>query len=89
MNRSSVATISAFAHLRRSYALFLVLATALFACNTVLESTGREVLVVFPLFLVLATWCERHPWLERLLFALFLPTAYYLIERFVTLRFAG
>ena len=84
-----VATVSAFAHLRRSYALFLVLATALFACNTVLESTGREVLVVFPLFLVLATWCERHPWLERLLFALFLPTAYYLIERFVTLRFAG
>jgi len=84
-----VATVSAFSNLRRSYALFLAVATALFVCNTILESTGREVLVLFPLFLVFATWCERHPWLERLLFALFLPTAYYLIERFVTVRFAG
>jgi len=84
-----VATVSAFRHLRRSYAVLLALLTAVYGCETLLEGTARESLVAFPLFVVMATWCERHPWLERVLFALFLPTAYYLIERYVDLRFAG
>ena len=47
-----VATVSAFRHLRRSYAILLAVLTLTFACNTILESTARESLVMFP-----SSWC--------------------------------
>jgi hypothetical protein len=47
------------------------------------------VLVLFPFFMGLAGWVSGHPWRERFVLACFLPSAYFLVERFVNHRFAG
>jgi hypothetical protein len=81
--------VYSFVRVRRSYGLLLVLALAVYSFETILVGETREVTTLFPFFLVLGLWAERHRWLERMAYAAFLPCAYFLIERFVTLRFAG
>lgn len=78
-----------FFRVRRSYGVLLFLAFATFTFQTMLYSETREVLALFPFFIGLARWTQGHPWRERLLLGLFLPSSYYLVWRFVTGRFAG
>jgi len=37
----------------------------------------------------MARWVVGHPWRERLVLSCFIPSAYFLIDRFVNGRFAG
>jgi hypothetical protein len=87
----ALAAMAVFAwfRLRRSYAVLLALGWCVFSFETILMGETREVLVLFPFFIGLAALVEGHPWRERILLALFLPSAYFLIERFVNGRFAG
>jgi Dolichyl-phosphate-mannose-protein mannosyltransferase len=83
------ATIYAFSSMQRYYGVLLLSGLAIFVCEPILLSVTREVILFFALFIVLAHWCGRMRNLERLLYAGFLPLGYFLIERFVNLRFAG
>jgi hypothetical protein len=78
-----------FRRIRPAYGVLLGLAWCVYCFETMLLSVTREVLVLFPLFLGLGKWASGHPWRERVLLALFIPCAYYLIQRFVTGAFAG
>ncbi len=83
------AAVLAYLRLRPSYGIFLGMAWCVFAFQTLLISENREVLVLFPFFAALGVWVARHQWRERALLFLFLPCAYFLLERFVTGKFAG
>jgi hypothetical protein len=85
----AVAAVAAFVRIRPSYGVLLGLAWCVFVFQTILLSESREVLVLFPFFAALGLWVARHPWRERALLFLFLPCGYFLLERFVTGKFAG
>ncbi len=85
----AVAAVVAFVRIRPSYGVLLGLAWCVFTFQTILLSESREVLVLFPFFAALGLWVARHPWRERAVLFLFLPCSYFLIERFVTGKFAG
>ena len=85
----AVAAVVAFVRIRPSYGVLLALVWCVFTFQTILLSESREVLVLFPFFAALGVWVARHQWRERALLFLFLPCAYFLLERFVTGRFAG
>lgn len=85
----AVVAVAVFLKVRRSYGLLLGISLCLFIFQTILYSETREVLVLFPFFIGLARWVTGHPWRERFLLALFLPSAYFLVSRFVTGAFAG
>ena len=85
----AVAAVVAFIRIRPSYGVLLGLAWCVFVFQTILLSESREVLVLFPFFAALGLWVARHPWRERALLFLFLPCGYFLLERFVTGKFAG
>lgn len=85
----AVAAVVAWVRVRTSYALLLGLALCTFTFQTVLYSETREVLALFPFFIVLSRWVAGHPWRERFVLACFLPSAYFLTSRFVTGKFAG
>ena len=85
----AVAAVVAFVRIRPSYGVLLGLAWCVFVFQTILLSESREVLVLFPFFAALGLWVARHPWRERALLFLFLPCGYFLLERFVTGKFAG
>ena len=74
---------------RRSWAVVLGLAWCVYCFESFLVGEVREVLVLFPLFGALGAWVARHRWRERVALALFLPGAYFLVERFVRGAFAG
>jgi hypothetical protein len=78
-----------YLRVRRSYGILLGVAGCVYVFQTMLYSQTREVLVLFPFFIGLGRWAAGHPWRERLLVAVFLPSAYFLIDRFVNNRFAG
>lgn len=86
-----LAGLAAYVYLRvrRSYGILLGVAWCVYVFQTMLYSQTREVLVLFPFFIGLGRWAVGHPWRERLLLALFLPSAYFLIDRFVHGQFAG
>ena len=69
--------------------MLLALVWCVFTFQTILLSESREVLVLFPFFAALGVWVARHQWRERALLFLFLPCGYFLLERFVTGKFAG
>jgi hypothetical protein len=69
--------------------VLLGLVWCVFTFQTILLSESREVLVLFPFFAAGGLWVARHQWRERLLLFLFLPCGYFLLERFVTAKFAG
>jgi len=85
----AVAAVVVFIRIRPSYGVLLGLAWCVFVFQTILLSESREVLVLFPFFAALGLWVARHPWRERALLFLFLPCGYFLLERFVTGKFAG
>ena len=85
----AVAAVVTFIRIRPSYGVLLGLAWCVFVFQTILLSESREVLVLFPFFAALGLWVARHPWRERALLFLFLPCGYFLLERFVTGKFAG
>jgi hypothetical protein len=85
----AVAAVVVYVRVRRSYGVLLGLAWCVFAFEPRLLSQSREVLVLFPFFIGLGVWTQGHPWRERVLLALFIPCAFFLIERFVTGAFAG
>jgi hypothetical protein len=84
-----VATVVTWMRVQRSYAVLLGLAFCTFTFQTILYSETREVLTLFPIFIVLSRWVDGHPWRERFVLACFLPSAYFLTSRFVTGQFAG
>jgi hypothetical protein len=85
----AVAAVVAWVRIRPSYGVLLGLVWCVFTFQTILLSESREVLVLFPFFAALGVWVARHPWRERALLFLFLPCGYFLLERFVTGKFAG
>jgi hypothetical protein len=85
----ALAAVVAFVRIRPSYGVLLALVWCVFTFQTILLSESREVLVLFPFFAALGVWVARHQWRERALLFLFLPCGYFLLERFVTGRFAG
>ena len=85
----AVAAVVAFVRIRPSYGVLLALVWCVFTFQTILLSESREVLVLFPFFAALGVWVARHQWRERVLLFLFLPCGYFLLERFVTGKFAG
>jgi hypothetical protein len=85
----AVITVYMVRRVRPSYGVLLGLAWCVYCFETMLLSDTREVLVLAPFFLGLGTWASGHPWRERVLLALFIPSGYYLIQRFVTGAFAG
>ena len=85
----AVVTVVVFTKVRRSYGVLLGVSLCLYTFQTILYSETREVLVLFPFFIGLGRWVSGHPWRERLVLCFFLPSAYYLVSRFVTHAFAG
>lgn len=85
----AVAAVVASIRIRPSYGVLLGLVWCVFTFQTILLSESREVLVLFPFFAAGGVWVARHQWRERLLLFLFLPCGYFLLERFVTGKFAG
>jgi hypothetical protein len=85
----AITTVYVFVRVRRSYGVLLGVALCVYTFQTILYSETREVLVLFPFFMGLAGWVSGHPWRERFVLACFLPSAYFLVERFVNHRFAG
>ena len=85
----AVAAVVAYVRIRPSYGVLLALVWCVFTFQTILLSESREVLVLFPFFAALGVWVARHQWRERALLFLFLPCGYFLLERFVTGKFAG
>jgi hypothetical protein len=85
----AVVAVYAFLRVRRSYGVFLGLCWCVFTCQTFLLGVTRQVLVLFPLFLVGGLWTARRSWRERALLVLFVPCSYFLVQRFVTGMFAG
>lgn len=84
-----VLAVYPFVRVRRSYGILLGLAVCIFTFQNILYSETREVLALFPFFIGGAEWVARHPWRERVVLALFIPSAYFLCARFVTGMFAG
>ncbi|HTU37870.1 MAG TPA: glycosyltransferase family 39 protein [Acidimicrobiales bacterium] len=85
----ALAAVVAWIRIRPSYGVLLALVWCVFTFQTILLSESREVLVLFPFFAALGVWVARHQWRERALLFLFLPCGYFLLERFVTGKFAG
>lgn len=85
----ALAAVVAWVRIRPSYGVLLGLVWCVFTFQTILLSESREVLVLFPFFAALGVWVARHQWRERALLFLFLPCGYFLLERFVTGKFAG
>ncbi len=85
----AIAAVVAWVRIRPSYGVLLGLVWCVFTFQTILLSESREVLVLFPFFAALGVWVARHQWRERALLFLFLPCGYFLLERFVTGKFAG
>ena len=85
----AVVTVVVFVRIRRSYGVLLGISWCVYTFQTILYSETREVLVLFPFFMGMARWVVGHPWRERVVLACFLPSAYFLIDRFVNGRFAG
>ena len=85
----TAATVVAFRTTRRSYGILLALGLASFLFQNMLYNDTREVLVLFPFFIVGAGFVDGHPWRERAVLACLLPTGYFLIVRFVTGSFSG
>jgi hypothetical protein len=85
----AVLAVYVYLRIRRSYGILLGVAWCVYVFQTMLYSQTREVLVLVPFFIGLGRWAAGHPWRERLLLALFLPSAYFTIERFVHNQFAG
>jgi hypothetical protein len=83
------AAVYSYLRVRRSYGVLLGLALVIFTFQNMLYSESREVLALFPFFVAGGSWVVGHPWRERLVLAVFLPCAYYLVTRFVTGAFAG
>jgi len=85
----AIVAVYCYLRVRKSYGVLLGLGWCVYCFETVLMSETREVLVLFPFFIGLGAWAVRGRWREPLLLALFIPCAYFLLERFVQGRFAG
>lgn len=84
-----VAAVVSWRRIRRSYGVVLGLAVCVFTFQSILYSETREVLALVPFFIAGAEFVTGHPWRERVVLALFVPSAYFLCTRFVTGSFAG
>ncbi|HEV1998378.1 MAG TPA: hypothetical protein VGR61_09660 [Candidatus Dormibacteraeota bacterium] len=78
-----------YRRVRPTYGVLLGLFFVLFALNTSLESNGRHLVVLFPLFVGLAVWTEKRNFLRALLVVVQLPLAVALVARFATGHWAG
>jgi hypothetical protein len=83
------AALYAWMRMRRSYAVLLALSALVFTSSSVLTSSGRFTIAVFPLFIVAAAIASRRAWLERLWPAVFIPLGVYYLAAFATSRWAG
>ena len=74
---------------RPTYGVLLGLFFLLFVFNTSLESNGRHLVVLFPLFIGMAIWTQERNWLRALLVVAQLPLGVALVARFATGHWAG
>jgi hypothetical protein len=81
--------VYALRRLRPSYGVLLLMFAALFTFNTSLESNGRHLSVLFPIFIGLAVWTRGRGWLRVLLVLAQLPLAALFVARFATGHWAG
>jgi hypothetical protein len=65
------------------------LSALVFTSSSVLLSSGRFTIAVFPLFIVAAVIASRRAWLERLWSAVFITLGVYYLAAFATSRWAG
>jgi hypothetical protein len=84
-----VMAVYAFRRLRPSYGVLLLMFAALFMFNTSLESNGRHLSVLFPIFIGLAVWTRGWGWLRVVLVLVQLPLAALFVARFATGHWAG
>ncbi|HEY8740768.1 MAG TPA: hypothetical protein VIN56_09275 [Candidatus Dormibacteraeota bacterium] len=82
-------TIYVHRHVRPTYGVLLGAAWVIFAFNTSLQSNGRHLLLLFPVFIGLAVWTEGRRWLRPLLVGAQLPLWILLVARFATGHWAG
>lgn len=82
-------TIYVYRRVRRTYGVMLGAFWVVFACNTSLQSNGRHLAVLFPIFIGLAIIAQRRRWIGLALVALQLPLALLLVSRFATGHWAG
>ncbi len=85
----AIVAVYSFLRVRRSYGILLGVALCIFTFQNILYSETREVLALFAFFVGGAELVAGHPWRERVVLALFLPSAYFLCARFVSGSFAG
>ena len=84
-----VMTVYAFRRLRPSSGVLLAVYFLVFAFNTSLQSNGRHLSPLFPIFVGLAHVTQRRPWLRWPLLVGQLSLAVLLTARFVTGHWAG
>jgi hypothetical protein len=84
-----LAALYCFFRVRRSYGVLLAVAWCVFSFQTVLVSETREVLVLFPFFVVPAVWLSRHRLVRLVVLVALLVASWALVGRFVTDLFAG
>jgi len=84
-----VMAVFTYRRVRPGYGVLLGLFFLLFTFNTSLESNGRHLVVLFPLFIGLAIWTQGRQWLRVALVLVQLPLAVALVARFATGHWAG
>jgi hypothetical protein len=84
-----VMAVYLYRRVRPSYGVLLGLFFLLFTFNTSLQSNGRHLVVLFPVFIGLALWTAGRSWLRVALVAVQVPLAVALIARFATGHWAG
>ena len=84
-----VMAVFTYRRVRPTYGVLLGLFFLLFTFNTSLQSNGRHLVVLFPLFIGLAVWTQERTWLRVLLLVVQLPLSVALVARFATGHWAG
>lgn len=82
-------TVHVYRRVRRTYGVMLGVFLLVFVGNTSLQSNGRHLALLFPIFIALALLAARRRWLGPALVVAQLPLAVLLVSRFATGHWAG
>jgi hypothetical protein len=82
-------TVYVYRRVRRTYGVMLGAFLLVFVGNTSLQSNGRHLAVLFPVFIALAVLAVRRRWLGPALVVAQLPLGVLLVSRFATGHWAG
>ncbi|MEA2683771.1 MAG: hypothetical protein QOK05_2099 [Chloroflexota bacterium] len=82
-------TVYVYRRVRRAYGVMLGAFLLVFVGNTSVQSNGRHLAVLFPIFIGLALLAQRRRWIGPALVLVQLPLAVALVARFATGHWAG